>query len=98
MRGLDKLEWTRVSNIILRLFANTDIRVNIFLQKAKWNSNLDNALPAEEYSNDEEKRKKVFYMATAGKLALEGMLQTPPKIDRNDRVSELRSFNPEQRF
>ena len=31
--GLDKLEWTRVLKIILSLFANTDIRVNIFLQR-----------------------------------------------------------------
>ena len=50
--GLDKLEWARFFNLILCLFANTDIRVNIFLQKVHVNSNLDNTLLAEEYPND----------------------------------------------
>ena len=44
--GLDKLEWARVFNIILCLFANTDFRVNIFLQKVHVNSNLDKTLLA----------------------------------------------------
>ena len=87
--GLDKLEWTRVLNIIFRSFANTDIRFNIFLQKVKWNSNFENALLAEEFSNDKETRKNVFNMATARKPALEGMLQTPPKVDGD---TELRAF------
>ena len=75
--GLDKLEWARVFNIILCLFANTDIRVNIFLQKVHVNSNLDNTLLAEEYPNDEKTRTDIFHMANARKLAFEGMLKTP---------------------
>ena len=75
--GLDKLEWARVFIIILCLFANTDIRVNIFLQKVHVNSNLDNTLLAEEYPNDEKTRMDLFHMANARKLAFEGMLKTP---------------------
>ena len=75
--GLDKLEWAPVFNIILRLFANTDIRVNIFLQKVDVNSNLDNTLLAEEYPNDEKTRMDIFHMANARKLAFEGMLKMP---------------------
>ena len=93
--GPGKLEWTRVLNIILRLFADTDFRVNILLPKVKWNSNFDNALLAEEYSNDEETCKNVFHKATAQKLALEGVLQTPPNVDRD---LEFRAFHPERRF
>ena len=75
--GLDKLEWARVFSIILCLFANTDIRVNIFLQKVHVNSNIDNTLLAEEYPNDEKTRMDIFHMAKARKLAFEGMLKTP---------------------
>ena len=75
--GLDKLEWARVFNINLCLFANTDIRVNIFLQKVHVNSNLDNTLLAEEYPNDEKTRTDIFHMANARKLAFEGKLKTP---------------------
>ena len=75
--GLDKLEWARVFNIILCLFANTDIRVNIFLQKVHVNSNFDNTLLAEEYPNDEKTRMDIFHMANARKLAFEGMLKMP---------------------
>ena len=75
--GLDKLEWARVFNIILCLFANTDILVNIFLQKIHVNSNLDNTLLAEEYPNDEKARMDIFHMANALKIAFEGMLKTP---------------------
>ena len=75
--GFDKLEWARVFNIILCLFANTDIRVNIFLQKVHVNSKLDNTLLAEEYPNDEKTRMDIFHMANARKLAFEGMLKTP---------------------
>ena len=75
--GLDKLEWARVFNIILCLFAITDIRINIFLQKVHVNSNLDNTLLAEEYPNDEKTRMDIFHMANAGKLVFEGMLKTP---------------------
>ena len=75
--GLDILEWARVFNIILCLFANTDIRVNIFLQKVNVHSNLDNTLLAEEYPNDEKTRMDIFHMAQAQKLAFEGMLKTP---------------------
>ena len=75
--GRDKLEWTRVLNITLCLFANTDVRVNIFLQKVQCNSNLDNALLKEEYPNDEKTRMDIFHMAQARKLAFEGMLKTP---------------------
>ena len=74
--GLDKLEWARVFNIILCLFGNTDIRVNIFLQKVHVHSNLDNTLLAEEYANDEKTRKDIFHMAKARKLAFEGILKT----------------------
>ena len=96
--GLDIPECTRVLNTILRLYANTDIGVNIVLQKVQWNSNFDNAFFAEESSNDEETRKKFFPMAMARKLALEAMLQTPPKIDQNNRDAELRAFKPDRRF
>ena len=81
--GLDNLEWARVFNIILCLLANTDIRVNIFLQKVHVNSNLDNTLLAEEYPNDEKTRMNIFHMAEARKSAFEGMLKTPT-INRND--------------
>ena len=74
---LDKLEWARFFNIILCLIANTDIRVNIFLQKVHVLSNLDNTLLAEEYPNDEKARMDIFHMAQARKLAFEGMLKTP---------------------
>ena len=92
--GLDKLEWTQVLNKNLPMFANTDIRVNIFLQKVKRNSNFDSALLAEEYTSDEETHKNVFNMATARKLAFEGMLQTPSKVDCNDHDTGLRAFQP----
>ena len=75
--GLDKLKWARVFNIILCFFANTDIRVNIFLQKVHVNSNLDNTLLAEEDPNDEKTGMDIFHMANARKLAFEGMLKTP---------------------
>ena len=75
--GLDQLEWARVFTIILCLFANTDIRVNIFLQKVQVHSNLDNTLLAEEYPKDEKTRMDIFNMATARKLAFEGMLKMP---------------------
>ena len=75
--GLDKLEWARVFNIILCLFAYTDIRVNIFLQKVHVKSNLDITLLAEEYPNDEKTRMDIFHMAEARKLAFEGMLKMP---------------------
>ena len=75
--GLDKLEWAQVFNIILCLFANTDIRVNIFLQKVHVKSNLDNTLLAEEYPNDQKTRMDIFHMANARKLAFEGMLKMP---------------------
>ena len=96
--GLDKLEWTRVLNKNLRFFANTHVRVNIFLQKFRGNSNVGNALLLGEYSNDNETRKNVFYLATARKLAREGKLQASPKSDHNNRNNELRAFNPERRF
>ena len=95
--GLDKLEWAQVFNIILCLFANTDFRVNIFMQKVHVNSNLDNTLLAEEYPNDEKTRLHVFHMAKARKLALEAMLKTPT-INRNDRATKLRTFNFERRI
>ena len=97
-RGFDKLEKTRVLKTFLGLFANSHIRVKLFLQKFRWNSNFDNALLVEEYSNDEETRKKVIHLATARKLALEGKLQTPPKSDCKDRETGLRAFNPERCF
>ena len=75
--GLDKLGWARVFNIILYLFANTEIWVDIFLQKVHVHSNLDNTLLAEEYPNDEKTRMDLFHMAQARKLAFEGMLKTP---------------------
>ena len=75
--GLDNLEWARVFNLILCLFANTDTRVNIFLQKVHVNSNLDNTLLLEEYPNDEKTRMNIFHLAKARKLAFEGMLKTP---------------------
>ena len=75
--GLDKLEWARVFSIILCLFANTGIRVNIFLQKVYVNSNLDHTLLAEEYPNDEKTRMNIFHVAQAQKVAVEGMLKTP---------------------
>ena len=75
--GLDKLEWARVFNIILCLFANTDIRVNIVLQKFHVNSNLDNTLLAEDYPNDKKTRRDIFHMANARILAFEAMLKTP---------------------
>ena len=96
-RGLDKLEWARVSNILLCLFANTDIRVHIFMQKVHVNSNLDNTFLAEEYPNDEKTRLHVFHTAAARKLTLEGMLKTPT-INRNNRATELRAINFERRI
>ena len=75
--GLDKLEWALVFNILLCLFANTDVRVNILLQKVHVISNLDNTLLAEEYPNDEKTRMDIFHMANAQNLAFEGMLKTP---------------------
>ena len=74
--GLDNLEWTRVFYLILCLFANTDILVNIFLQKVHLNSNLDNKLLAEEYPNDEKTRTDKFHLAKARKLSFEGVLKT----------------------
>ena len=50
--GLYEMDRTRVLNIILQLFANTDIRVETFLQKVRWNSNFDNAPLGKEYSID----------------------------------------------
>ena len=76
-RGLDKLEWARVFNIFLCLFGNTDIWVNIFLQKVHVNSNLDKTLLAEEYPNDKKTRMDIFHMTKARKLPFEGMLKTP---------------------
>ena len=75
--GLDKLEWARVFNTFLCFFTNTDIQVNIFLQKVHVHSNLDKNLLAEEYPNDEKTRLDLFHMAQAQKLALEGMFKTP---------------------
>ena len=93
---LDKLEWTRVLNINLCLFAKTGIRVNIFLQEVQRNSNLDNALLKEEDRNDKRTQVEVFYIAKARKLALGGMLKTPTS-DRNDRETKLRAANIERR-
>ena len=95
--GLDKLEWARVFNIFLCLFANTDFRVNIFMQNVHVKFNLDNSLLAEEYPNDKKTRLQVIHMAKAQKLALEGMLKTPI-INRNDRATELRTVNFERRI
>ena len=75
--GLDTLEWARVFNIFLCLFANTDIRVNILMKKVHVHSNIDNTLLAEEYPNDEKTRRDIFHMAQARKLVFEGMLKTP---------------------
>ena len=72
---LDKLEWKRVSNIVLRIFSNFDIQVNIFFQKDKKHSNFDNALLAQQYPHYEKTRIDIFHMAKARKLALEGMLK-----------------------
>ena len=74
--GLDKLERARVFNIILCLFANTDLRVNILLQKFHVNSNLDNTLLEEEFPNDKKTPMDIFHMANARKVAVEGMLKT----------------------
>ena len=75
--GLDKLEWAPVFNINLCLFANTDIRVNIFLQKVHVNSNHDNSLLAEEYLHDKKTRMDIFHIANARNLAFEGLLKLP---------------------
>ena len=82
--GLDNIEWARVVNIILCLFANTDIRVNIFLQQVHANSNLDYTFLAEEYPIDEKTRIDVIHMAQARKLVFEGKLKMPTN-DRNER-------------
>ena len=94
---LDKPEWSRGFNIILCLFANTDIRVNIFLQQVHVNSNLDNTLLAEEYPNDEKTRMDIFHMAQARQLAFEGVLKTPTN-DRIDRATELRANKFQRRI
>ena len=75
--GLDKLEWARVFKIILCLFANTDIRVNIFMQIAHVNFNLDNTLLEEDHANDEKTQMDIFHMAKARKVTFDGMLTTP---------------------
>ena len=82
--GLDNLESAGVFNIILCLFANTDIRVNIFLQQILVISLLDNTLLAKDYPNDEKTRIDIFHLAEARKLAFEGMVKTPTN-DRKER-------------
>ena len=76
------MQWKRVLNAILRLFGNTNIQTNIFMQEVELNSSFDNALVA-DFSNDDEKLQRFFHM-TAVKLALEGTLQKSPTDDRNE--------------
>ena len=64
-RRLDKLEWARVFNLILCIFANPDIWVSIFLQQVHATSNLDNTLLAEKYPNDEKTRMDILHMPEA---------------------------------
>ena len=78
--ALDELEWAPVFNIVLCLFASTDIRVNIFLHKVHVHSNLDITLLAEEHPNAEKPRMGIFHIAKARNLAFEGMLKTPNQL------------------
>ena len=86
--GLDKLEWKNVLILLIHVFSGSGIQVNIYLRKIDSKIHFDNALLEEQTSPDEDTRRHIYHMATARRLALEGMLQSTPNHVRNDSNNE----------
>ena len=78
------LEWRRVLFNIVRVFAKTNIKVQIVVNSVISNQIKANYIVPDNPPNNEEIRRREFHMCTARKLAFQGMMQNSQMKEANN--------------